>query len=145
VGCIQWRLHRKYLLTTKGNADYLGEGIEGTLNWDYELTDINQVVTFKLPDDCPAGMVNAPLLPDASNVLNMPGALTYDTSTNLANITAFYQKEIPNMGWDLAGEPTITDTTVLLNFIQGDQTMAIITTTGDNGTAIHMVLGNSQQ
>lgn len=135
----------KYLLTTKGNEDYFGEGIEGTLTWDYELTDINQPVAVTLPDDCPAGLVNAPLLPDASNTLSMPGILTYDTSTSLADAVAFYQKEIPNIGWELVGEPTITDTTALLDFIQGDQTMAIVITTGDTGTTVHVVLGDSQE
>lgn len=135
----------RYLLTTKGTADYFGEGIEGTLTWDYELTDINQAVTFELPDDCPAGIVNVPLLPDASNILNMPGILTYDTSTSVADIVAFYQQEIPNMGWELVGEPTITDTTALLDFMQGDQTMAILITTGDTGTTVHVVLGDSQE
>ena len=89
--------------------------------------------------------MNAPLLPDASNILNMPGILTYDTSTSLQEITAFYQREIPKMGWELVGEPTITDTTALLDFIQGDQTMAILITIGDTGTTVHVVLGDSQE
>ena len=135
----------RYLLTTKGNADYFGEGIEGTLTWDYELTDINPLAAITLPDDCPAGLVNAPLLPDSSNVLNMPGILTYDTSTNLADAVAFYQSEIPNLGWELTGEPAITETNALLDFIQGDQTMAILITTGDTGTTVHVVLGDSQE
>jgi hypothetical protein len=36
----------KYVLTTKGKADYFGEGIEGTLSFDYELMDINQPVVI---------------------------------------------------------------------------------------------------
>lgn len=31
----------KYELTTVGNADYFGEGIEGAITWNYELTDAN--------------------------------------------------------------------------------------------------------
>ena len=135
----------KYLLSTKGNADYFGEGVEGTLTWDYELTEVNLPVTFALPADCPAGLVNAPLLPDAADVVNMPGLLTYTTVTSLADAAAFYQKEIPNIGWELVGEPTTTDTTALLDFMQGDQTMAIIITAGDNGTTVHVVLGISQE
>jgi hypothetical protein len=134
----------KYLLTTKGNADYFGEGIEGTITWDYELTDINQPVTVTLPDDCPGGMVNAPLLPDASDTLSLPGILTYATSASLTDIVAFYQQEIPNLGWESAGEPTITDTAALMDYIQGDQTLTIIVTTGDTGTTVNVVLGSSQ-
>ncbi len=130
----------KYLVTTEGNADYFGEGIEGTLTWDYELTDVNQPVTFALPADCPAGMVDAPLLPDASNVLNMPGILTYDTASSLADAAAFYQEQIPNLGWTLTGEPAMTDTTALLSFTQGDQEMTVSVSTVDTGTIVHIVI-----
>src|SRR6185436_12342831 len=60
----------KYLLTRKGNADYFGEGIEGTTTLDYELTGVGQPVTIALPDDCPPGLVDAPLLTDATEVSN---------------------------------------------------------------------------
>jgi len=57
----------KYLLTTKGNEDYFGDGNEGTLTWDYELTNVGKSLQIQLPD--------------ASNVVNTPGLLIYDTST----------------------------------------------------------------
>ena len=134
----------KYLLTTKGNADYFGEGIEGTITWDYELTDINQPFTITLPDNCPGGMVNAPLLAEASNILNMPGILMYDTSTSLADTAAFYQQEIPKLGWELVGEPSLTDTSALLDYIQGDKTLTIIITSDNIKTAVSVVLGKSK-
>ena len=133
----------RYLLTTNGGADYFGEGIEGTITWDYELTNINQPVTVTLPEDCPPGLVNAPLLPDAANVLNMPGILTYETSTSLPDIAAFYQKEVPTMGWVLEGEPTITDTTILLDYLQGEETLSVIVTNNENGAKVHVMLGKA--
>ena len=135
----------KYLLTTKGNADYFGEGIEGTLTWDYELTDVNGPLTFALPADCPAGMVNAPLLPDASNVLKMPSVLTYDTASSPADAAAFYQQQIPDLGWKLVGEPTITDAAKLLGFTQGDQEMSVVITAGDGVTKVLIVLEKAKK
>jgi len=135
----------KYLLTTEGNSDYFGEEIEGTLTWDYQLTDINQPVSITLPDDCPPGMVAAPLLPDASNVQNMPGMLTYDTSTELVEVAAFYQEEIPNLGWELQGEATVSDTSASLDFMQGDKRMAILISPGDNGSTIQVLLGKAEE
>jgi hypothetical protein len=135
----------KYTLTTKGDANAFGKGIEGTLTWDYELTDANQPVAIQLPKDCPAGMVNAPRLPGASNVLNMPSVLTYDTSSSLTDAAAFYQKQIPVLGWQPLGEPNITETTALLDFTQGDQQMTVIITTGAGGTKVHILLGSSQK
>jgi hypothetical protein len=134
----------KYLVTTKGDADYFGEGIEGTLTWDYELTDVNQPVTFALPADCPAGIVDVPLLADASDVLNMPSMLSYDTASSLTDAAAFYQKQIPDLGWTLIGEPDVTDTTALLSFTKGDQEMSVIITVGDTGTKVDIVLGKAE-
>lgn len=135
----------RYLLTTNGNADYFGEGIEGTLTWDYELTDVNQPVTFALPDDCPAGMVDAPLLPDAANILNMPGILTYDTSTGLTEAAAFYQEQIPSLGWTLIGAPATAETNALMEFTQGDQILTVIITADAGVTTVNILLGKVQE
>jgi hypothetical protein len=134
----------KYVLTTKGDANTFGEGIQGTLTWEYELTDVNQPIAFTIPEDCPAGMVDAPLLPDASNVSSMPSVLSYETASGMTEIATFYQSEMVNLGWELTGEPTLTDTTALLDFKQGDQTMAIVVTTS-NGTTVNVILGKSQE
>lgn len=135
----------KYLVTTNGTADYFGEGIEGTLTWDYELTDINQPVTFTLPDDCPAGLIDAPLLPDASNILNMPSILEYETSSSVTDAGAFYQEQIPTLGWTLIGEPTISDTLVALTYTQGDQKMTIIIKADSGVTTVTILLGKAQE
>ena len=134
----------KYVLTTKGDARHFGEGIEGTLTWDYELTDVNQPVTFKLPADCPAGMVDAPLLPDASKVLNLPGALSFHTSTDLEDAVAFYQEQISGLGWTMQDEPVITATTALMNFAQENRTMTVIISVGDTDTKVQIALRSAE-
>ncbi len=135
----------KYYVTTKGDAKYFGEGIEGTLTYDYELTEVNKPIIIGLPGDCPAGMVNAPRLPDATNVVNMPSVLMYDTASNPADAAAFYQEQIPGLGWTLLGEPSIGETTALMEFTQGDQTMTVIIMVGDAGTNVQILLGGSQE
>lgn len=135
----------KYLLTTKGNVDYFGEGIEGTLIWDYQLTDINQPVPFTLPDDCPAGLIDAPLLPDAADILNMPSILEYETSSSVTDAAAFYQEQIPSLGWELLGEPAITDTSTILTYTQGDQTMKVIIAADASVTTVTILLGKTQE
>jgi hypothetical protein len=134
----------RYLLITSGKADYFGEGIEGKLTWDYELKDINQANTITIPDNCPHGLVNAPLLPDASEILSMPGLLTYHSSSSPADASAFYQKEIPNLGWKLTGEPAFTDTTALLDYLQDGQSLTVMITADDTGTTVNVILGNSE-
>lgn len=135
----------KYLLTMKADASYFGEGIEGTIKWDYELIDANKPGTLTLPADCPAGMVNAPQLPDASNVVNMPGLLAYDTGSSMADAAAFYQKQIPSLGWEQVSEPTTSDTSTMLSFAQGDQEMTVLITTGQAGTRVNIVLAKVEK
>lgn len=130
----------KYSLTQKGKSDYFGSGIEGTLTWDYELTDVGKPVTIQLPADCPMGMVNVPQLPDASNVVNTPGVLTYNTSTSIADAAAFYQKQIPTLGWKLQGQADITDTEALLDYRQNDQEMSIFIVTNAGVTVVNILL-----
>lgn len=135
----------RYLVTTQGNADYFGEGIEGTLTWDYELTDVNQPVTFALPDDCPSGMVDAPLLPDASNILNVPGVQAYDTASTVAEVTAFYQEQLPTLGWELQGEPAVTDTATVLPFALGDQQLNVLIFLAEAGAEVFVLDNSSSQ
>lgn len=135
----------KYVLTTTGNADYFGDGTEGTLTWDYELIDVNQPITLELPADCPAGMVNAPQLPDASDVLNMPSVLSYNTSTSLTEAAAFYQQQIPTLGWGAQGEPAITDTSAKLTFTQGDKTMTILISAGEANTEVSILVSKTRE
>jgi hypothetical protein len=135
----------KYLLTTKANADVFGNGTEGTLSWDYELTDVGKPVKIKLPADCPGGMVAAPQLPGATNVINTPGVLTYDTSTSLADAAAFYQDKIPGLGWKLRGQADVTDTKALMDYTQGDQDMSIFITADAGVTTVNILLGHVQK
>jgi hypothetical protein len=135
----------KYLLTRKGKADYFGEGIEGTLTLDYQLTDPAQPVTIQLPEDCPPGMVDAPLLPDASNVEKLPGALSYNTSTGIAEVAAFYQQEIPSLGWTPEGAADISDSAALLTYKKDRQILTVVLTTTDTVTTVHMFLENAQE
>jgi len=134
----------RYKVTTKGTALYFGEGIEGTLTWDYELTGVNQPVAVELPKGCPAGMVDAPLLPGATAVRRVPGLLSYSTSTSLAAAAAFYQKQIPLLGWKLTGDPNVTATLVLLDYTQGAKTMTVLVSVGQNGTNVRIVVGTGQ-
>jgi len=135
----------RYLLLAQGDAGYLGKGIAGTLSWDYELTGANKSVEIKPPVDCPQGLVDAPQLPDASNIQSVPGSLTYHTASSLKDATAFYQKQIPGLGWKVLGDPAITDTTALLSFTQGTQELTVFITKATGGTNVDILLGTTPQ
>jgi hypothetical protein len=135
----------RYLLTTKAGAEYFGEGIEGTMTLSYELTAPTQPVTVELPEGCPPGLVDAPLLPDAANVDNFPGALSYDTSTSLAEAMSFYQEQLPGLGWQPEGDPQSDDTTAYLAYKKDAQTMSVIITSDGMVTQVSVFVGEAAE
>ena len=163
----------RYLVTTEGNADYFGGGMEGTLTRDYQLTDVNQPLTIELPADCPAGLVNAPLLPDASIVMNLPSLLAYDTGTSVLEARAFYEQELAKLGWQTPAaqlpegmsqeeydrmmqefqslqqlgltqpKPTPDPGEAYLVFQQGGQLLYLLITVEPSGTRVQITLSRS--
>ncbi len=134
----------KYLLTTTAGPDYFGKGVDGTLKLDYELTAPNAPLAIALPDDCPPGLVDAPQLPDATNVHNSPGVLTYDSPTSLADAAAFYEKQLPPLGWSARVDPIISDTTAMLNYTREDQAMIVTIETGPAGSSVTIFTAKNQ-
>jgi len=134
----------KYVLSTKGDANYFGDGIEGTLSLDYELTGANQPVAIALPADCPPGLIDAPQLPDAANLQSLPGLLTYTTATSLADAAAFYKQQLPPLGWAADGDLATTDTTLSQDFTRADQTLTVIVSAGTGGTRVDLMLSSAQ-
>ena len=135
----------KYLLTAQAKADYFGAGTEGTLTWDYELAGIGKPVTIQLPASCPGGMVNAPLLQGASNVVNIPGTLSYDTSTSLTDAAAFYQKQVPALGWTLQNTAAVQATKAFMEFQQGGNDMTVFITAKAGVTTVNILLTRIQK
>jgi hypothetical protein len=134
----------KYLLNTQGNEDYFGEGIEGTLTLDYQLSDVNQG-EIVLPADCPPGMVDAPLLPDAADIVKVPGLLAYDTSTSLEDTAAFYQEQIPGLGWEAVGEPDVAEAMQMLKYTRDDLRMTVLLTAESGKTTVNITVERSQE
>ena len=133
----------KYVLTTKANAEFFGEGMEGTLTWDYQVSDVNAPLVLTQPDDCPLGLVDAPTLPDASNVVNLGGMLAYETSSSVADVVAFYQEQLPALGWTLQGEPAITEANALLTYTMGAKTRTIIISSSETSTEVRVLVSKT--
>jgi len=126
----------KYLLTTTGKDDLFGDGVEGVLTWDYELTGINQPVAIALPAGCPAVLADVPALPDATAVVNGPGDLSFDTATGITDVVAFYTGKLPPLGWTATVDPAVDDTGASLEFSKGDQTVSIDISTANGTTSV---------
>jgi hypothetical protein len=134
----------RYLVTTEAKADYFGEGIEGTITWDYQLTRANEPVVIERANDCPGGMIDAPRLADAANVKDGPALMRYTTASSLAETAKFYQQKLPALGWQPAGDPVVSKTLVLQDYTRADQQLAVIATAGEGRTTVQILLGPIQ-
>ena len=133
----------RYLLTTTAGTDYFGEGIDGTLTWEYNLTDIDQPVTIERPTGCTGGLVDAPLMPAALGVRQEPGYTSYSTAGSIQDGLAFYQEQLPGLGWEITGEPSVADTLGWVSFVQGDQQLSVIVTSSDNNIEVSLLMGTA--
>jgi hypothetical protein len=131
----------KYQRATTGNVDYFHNGIEGTVTWDYQLTEIDQPLELVFPEGC---RVDAPLMADAFDVLNLPGWLLFNTASSVADTAAFYQEQLPALGWTLTLQPIIAETAIF-EYIQGEQTLSLIISPGGAGTRVDISLGTVEQ
>lgn len=132
----------RYVLTTQAGADYFGEDIEGTLTYEYDLTEIDQPAAVEVREDCPAGLIDAPVMPDAQDVRQLPSVTLYNTASSIADVIAFYQQELPGIGWQASGEPVLTETFGVIELTQGDQQLSVIASSGDEGTSVRLLLGD---
>jgi len=130
----------RYLLTTNAGSDYFGEGIEGAQTWEYNLTDVNLPVTIDLPAGCPGGLVYAPLMPAAQSVRYLPGVTIYSIAGSIQDVFAFYQQQLPVLGWEAMGEPGEVGTMGVAIFVQGDQQLTVIGKSTENGIEVRLLM-----
>ena len=81
-------------------------------------------------------MVDAPLLPDATHIENLPGSLSYDTSSTLADSAAFYQEQLSLSGWKLDDDQAITEPSVFMSFTKDDRQLWVTMTAEAGVTAV---------
>lgn len=127
--------------TTQADASYWGEGQEGSMTWTYELTQVDQPMDIQLPIGC---QVEAPVMADAENVLNLPEALGYDTPSSVDDVTAFYRAELPDDGWAITGDPLDGEAGTLTRFVRAHDALNVIVNTGDSATRVDIILSSAE-
>jgi hypothetical protein len=137
----------RYRLTTTANADYFDVGIEGTLTWDYELTDVNQPLVIEIPEDCPPPLLDVAVMPDAADVFQMPGSTSFTTASSVQEVAAFYEEQVAALGGQTANSPLITESSTpfigtsamaLYGFTLGDQSIMLIASSDGSETNVQI-------
>ena len=60
--------------------------------------------------------------------------LTFTTASNVKDAAGFYQQELPKLGWQASGDPSVEDDSALLTFDKDGETMIVSVTVEDDGT-----------
>ena len=135
----------KYVFEATGTDTTLGflggAGAEGTIHWDYEVTDVNQPVDISAPENCGGAAEDIPLMPDAQDTASFGEMTTYSSASPLDDVVAFYRAEMPANGWteDESAGGLSTDELAMLTYTKEGRT-ASITITFDSSSNTTSVL-----
>ncbi len=106
----------------------------------YDLTNVGEAVRIARLDDCPTGLVRAPLLANAVDVLSAPGLLPFETSTSPAEATAFYDKQLAALGWKPSDDGSTPRVPRMLEYTRGSETMTLVVSAHDGVTRVLIAL-----
>ena len=118
----------------------LGNGADGTLTMEYELTALNQPVNGILPAGCPA-QINTPLLADATNIDRQPGYINYTTATLPTDALAFYQQQLPTLSWTPTADiPVVSGQGGQVSFTSASRRLTIAVSIDETGTPAVLIV-----
>jgi hypothetical protein len=129
----------KDLMKWEGSAGLFGSSAtsQGVGQWDWELSDANQPITIKAPDNCQGAAGDLPMMPDAKEKSTFGDTITYKSASKVADVVAFYKKAMLAAGWKAEGEATITDNFATLTFSQnGKKAQVSVTSEGGQTNVI---------
>ena len=132
----------KYVRTTTSDDVYFGEELEGTITWSYDLTGINQQPEIIIPTGC---QVDAPSMPDATNLQILPNWMGFETPSSVSDVTAFYQQQLPARGWTLTGDPLFGDGTELTVYEKGDELLNVVVVANEVVTRVDILLSTATE
>lgn len=109
---------------------------KGDGSWTWELSEVNQPMTIKAPENCEGAAGGLPLMADATDKSTFGDFITYKSKSSPDEVAAFYKEAMPAAGWKLEGEPTATEQMVQMAFAKDDQRAQLIITVADEATQV---------
>ncbi len=86
--------------TSTGKDNFFGSAAgEGTIKWDYEVTEVNQPITIQAPENCSGTADDIPMMTDAQNQAVFGSTNSYSTPSKFEDVVVFYEKEMKANGW----------------------------------------------
>ena len=109
---------------------------KGDGKWTWELSNVNQPITINPPENCGGAAADIPVMKDATDKTSVADTIMYKTASKIADVVEFYKQQMPAKGWNLEGEPEITDESATMQFTQGDQTAQVMLSVDQGKTQV---------
>jgi hypothetical protein len=124
----------KYTFQATGSDKFFGgsSDSEGTIKWDYEVSDVNQPIVIQPPEDCGGAAEDIPMMSDAQDQAAFGGTSTYSTPSKFEDVAAFYEKEMKAKGWTEAEGGMSAEGVSMKNYTKDGRTVQVMIT-GDSG------------
>ncbi|MDT8304866.1 MAG: hypothetical protein RRC07_02925 [Anaerolineae bacterium] len=123
----------RMLVDGRGALDLFGEETEAsTIHLQYDITDVNTPIAIAPPEECDDLAAEFPVMPGATGMASMAGFTSYEVEATRDEVMAFYEEEMPRLGYSSEGEQTLVEGFALLNYSQ-DSTSVTITLTEEDG------------
>ncbi len=128
----------KETVAWSGGAGLFGSqpNTKGDGKWNWELSDVNQAVTIQAPEGCGGAATDLPVMSDATDKATFGDTLTYKTPSKLGDVVAFYQEQMPAAGWNLEGEPQISDEFATMEFTKESQKATVVLSVDQDTTQV---------
>jgi hypothetical protein len=127
----------KYVVDAEGKNPVTGD--EGHVEWEYEISDVNQSFTIEPPAGCEAAESEFPIMSDATNLTTMGGMVSYESSSSFDDVKSFYEEQMPAAGWSDTGDSFVTSDSAMLSFTKDGRT-ATVTVGVSEGTVTVFIM-----
>lgn len=130
----------KYIGTFSGNGLLFAPNSEGTMTWEYSLTDVDQVDAITLPEDCAGQQAAAdiPIPEGATEKSSFGGMQSFKTAEAPAAVADFYKRELAGQGWT-AGQENAMEGMAILEFTKGARQLTVTVTQEEAGSMVMLV------
>jgi hypothetical protein len=126
-----------YAFTGHTLDTHFGGGEPGTIVWHYEITDLAPKETLSAPAECE---ITLPIMTDAQELTRLPGRIEYTSSIAVAEVVAFYQRELEADGWLVYELPATSDKTTLLHYARGGELLSVSIDATATGAKVQLFL-----
>jgi hypothetical protein len=125
----------KYVFQATGTDKFFGgtSNSEGTIKWDYEVSDVNQPINIQAPENCGGAAEDIPMMDDATDQASFGGTSTYSSPSKFDDVVAFYEKEMKALGWTEAEGGMSAEGLSMKNYTKDGRTVQVMISGGTGG------------